>query len=96
MGKVKEEDEIFSYLKKEKLKEMADQIEEFINTVDKFLFLENVTEKEYKKAMKFARKCVKRLRKGKKLHKIFSKKKLEECIQNDPNFEREFMNSDFD
>ncbi len=89
-----DENEILNYIKKSKLTEMADQIEEFVEFTDKFLFIEGVTDEEYKKIMKHIRKAVKRLRKGEELEKVFDVEKIEECYQEDPSFAAEYMEID--
>lgn len=95
MGKNKSENEIIAAIKPEKLKEMADQIDNFLDFVDKFLFIEGCTNDEYEKYMKKARKAAKRLRKGKDLDSVFDAEKIEECCQNDPNFASEYLDEDW-
>ena len=90
-NKHKGSDDILDYIKKEKLNEMADQIENFVEFTDRFLFIEGVTDEEYKQIIKSTKKAVKRLRKGKDLDKVFDVEKIEECMQEDPSFAAEYF-----
>ena len=96
MGKNHNESDnsILSALRKDKLNEMADQIDQFIEFVDKFLFIEGCTDEEYKKIIKRTKKASKRLRKQKDLDKVFDVEKLEECIMNDTSFANEYLDMD--
>lgn len=95
MSKSHDDNEIINSIKKEKLKEMANQIDNFLDFVDKFLFIEGCTKEEYEKCMKHSRKAASRLRKGKHLEKVFDVDKIEECIQSDPNFVNEYLDLDW-
>ena len=48
------DDEILKMIKPEKLDELADQIENYMNHMDKFVFVEGITDKEYQKIEKAA------------------------------------------
>ena len=95
MGKKNDDyDDLIGSIKKEKLKQMADQIDNFIKFVDKFLFIEGITDEEYQRIIKHAKKASKRLRKGKDLDKVLDLEKIEECIQEDSSFAAEYLDMD--
>ena len=85
------DDEILKMIKPEKLDELADQIENYMNHMDKFVFVEGITDKEYQKIEKAVKKAVKRLRKRRDLHKVFNIEKFEECCREDPSFAHEYL-----
>jgi len=87
-----DDSDIISMIKKQKLKEMGNQILEFIDFVDRFLFIEGCTDEEYQNIIKRAKRTAKRLKKGKDLDKVFDVERLEECAQEDPSFAREYLN----
>lgn len=91
MSKSRDDNEILQMIKPEKLDELADQIENFMNHMDKFVFVEGITEKEYKKIEKATQKAVKRLRKRKNLEKVINAEKLEECCREDPSFANDYL-----
>ena len=48
----------------EYMQKLADNLESYIDLIDRFLIVEGLTEKEYKDAMKTTKKLIKKLRKN--------------------------------
>lgn len=86
-----DDSDILSYLKKDKLKQMGKQIEDYLDFVDKYLFIEGCTDEEYKRIKKNIKKVIKKLKKGKDLETILDVEKIEECAREDMSFASEYL-----
>ena len=71
--KIKKKDSYYSY---DKMEKDADCIEEYLNILERFAIITNLTPEKYKKAMKKSRKLVRLLREGKGEKVFFSKDNL--------------------
>lgn len=66
---------------KEEMRKMADDFEQYLDIVDKFLIIEGLSKEEYKDAKKKIKKLIKHLRDGKG-DKVFNKEKYIEYKMN--------------
>ncbi len=87
-------DEIIQLIKPEKIDKLADQIEEYMGYVDKYLFFEGMTQKQYKKKKKAIKKAVKDLRKRKRLHLYFDSETIDRLAHEDHTFQSEYLRND--
>ena len=87
-------DEIIQLIKPEKIDKLADQLEEFIGYVDKYLFFEGMTRKQYKKKKKAIKKAVKDLRKRKRLFLYFDSETIDRLAHEDYTFQQEYLRND--
>ena len=87
-------DEIIQLIKPEKIDKLADQLEEYMSYVDKYLFFEGKTQKQYKKEKKAIKKAVKDLRKRKRLFLYFDSETIDRLAQEDHNFQTEYLRHD--
>ena len=74
--KIKKKDSYYSY---EKMEKDADSIEEYLNILERFAIITNLTPERYKKAVKKCRKLVKLLREGKG-EKVYDRERYDEYI----------------
>ena len=87
-------DEIIQLIKPEKIDKLADQIEEYMGYVDKYLFFEGKTRKQYKKEKKQIKKTVKDLRKRKRLYLYFDSETIDRLAHEDYTFQQEYLRHD--
>ena len=81
--KIKKKDSYYSY---DKMEKDADCIEEYLNILERFAIITNLTPEKYKKAMKKSRKLVKLLREGKG-EKVYDKDRYDEYMARVENHE---------
>lgn len=65
---------------------MADDLENYLEIVDKYIIIEGLSPEDYKKARKKVKKLIKHLRKGEG-DKVFDKERYEAYIENNSQFD---------
>lgn len=65
---------------KKLMKNMADNLEKYLEIVESYLIIQGITKEEYDDAVKTTKKLIKKLRKGKG-DKVFDSERYRELIQ---------------
>ena len=66
----------------ETMNKMADNLEEYLSIVDRYIIIDGISEDEYKEAVKTVKKLIKKLRKGKG-DEVFDKERYIEIMNAD-------------
>jgi hypothetical protein len=74
-------DEIYTKEDRKLAKQMGENLETYIDTIDRYVIIENLTKEDYDEQMKKAKKLIKHLKNG-ECEKVFNYERFQEAKRN--------------